>query len=93
MRKCVLSAARYGHRTVRRAANERDGAPTSCPIPISSKRKRASMSDTAANIDRLWSLISDIPVAMVVTHEGQGLNMWARPMAVRPVETRAQSIF
>ena len=40
------------------------------------------MSDTAADIDRVWTLIADIPVAMVVTREGQ--HMRARPMAVRP---------
>jgi general stress protein 26 len=40
------------------------------------------MSDPAADIDRVWKLISDIPVAMVVTGEGQ--HMRARPMAVRP---------
>ncbi|HZZ22351.1 MAG TPA: pyridoxamine 5'-phosphate oxidase family protein [Roseiarcus sp.] len=40
------------------------------------------MSDTAADIDRVWTLITDIPVAMVVTREGQ--HMRARPMAVRP---------
>jgi general stress protein 26 len=39
------------------------------------------MSDTAADIDRVWTLINDIPVAMVVTREGQ--HMRARPMAVR----------
>jgi general stress protein 26 len=40
------------------------------------------MSDTSADIDRVWTLIADIPVAMVVTREGQ--HMRARPMAVRP---------
>ena len=42
------------------------------------------MSDTAADIDRIWRLIDEIPVAMVVTHEGQGRHMRARPMAARP---------
>jgi general stress protein 26 len=41
------------------------------------------MADRAADIDHVWKLIDDIPVAMVVTHEGQGQNMRARPMAVR----------
>jgi general stress protein 26 len=36
-----------------------------------------------ADIDHVWKLIHEIPVAMVVTHEGQGQNMRARPMAVR----------
>jgi general stress protein 26 len=40
------------------------------------------MSDATADIDRVWTLIHDIPVAMVVTREGQ--HMRARPMAVRP---------
>ena len=40
------------------------------------------MSDRAADIDRVWTLINDIPVAMVVTREGQ--HMRARPMAARP---------
>jgi general stress protein 26 len=40
------------------------------------------MSDTAADIDRVWALINDIPVAMVVTREGE--HMRGRPMAVRP---------
>ena len=42
------------------------------------------MADRAADIDHVWKLIDDIPVAMVVTHEGQGHNLRARPMAVRP---------
>jgi len=42
------------------------------------------MSDRAADIDRVWTLIDDIPVAMVVTHDGRGEHMRARPMAIRP---------
>ena len=49
-----------------------------------------AMSDTAADIDRVWTLIDDIPVAMVVTHEGQGQHMRARPMAMRPA--RAEGV-
>jgi len=41
------------------------------------------MTDSAEDIDRVWKLIADIPIAMVVTHDGQGQNMRARPMAVR----------
>lgn len=41
------------------------------------------MSATEADIDRVWALIKDIPVAMVVTHDGQGQHMRARPMAMR----------
>lgn len=42
------------------------------------------MSDLASDIDRVWNLLEDIPVAMVVTHDGQGRNMRSRPMAARP---------
>jgi general stress protein 26 len=51
------------------------------------------MSDTAADIDRVWALINDIPVAMVVTHEGEGRHMRARPMAMRPVREEAAIYF
>ena len=48
------------------------------------------MSDTAAaDIDRVWALIDDLPVAMVVTHE-EGRHMRARPMAMRPA--RAEGV-
>jgi general stress protein 26 len=42
------------------------------------------MSDSTRNIDRVWSLMKEIPVAMVVTRFGDGQGMRARPMAVRP---------
>lgn len=42
------------------------------------------MLSSSANVDRVWSLISEIPVAMVVTHTGDGQRLRARPMAVRP---------
>jgi hypothetical protein len=51
------------------------------------------MSDTTADIDRVWTLINDIPVAMVVTHDGQGQHMRARPVATRPAPEEAQSIW
>jgi general stress protein 26 len=38
-------------------------------------------------------LIEDIPVAMVVTHEGQGQNLRARPMAVRPARDEGAIFF
>ena len=41
------------------------------------------MSDNEKDIDHLWSLIDSIPIAMVVTHEGEGEHLRARPMAVR----------
>ncbi len=43
------------------------------------------MSDSTENVDRVWSMIQEIPVAMVVTHWGDGDHLRARPMAVRPV--------
>jgi general stress protein 26 len=46
------------------------------------------MSDLAADIDRVWAMIDDIPVAMVVTQEGR--HMRARPMAMRPA--RAEGV-
>ena len=44
------------------------------------------MADKASDIEHVWKLIHHIPVAMVVTHEGHGENMRARPMAVRPAK-------
>jgi len=44
------------------------------------------MADKASDIDHVWKLIDDIPIAMVVTHEGQGQNMRSRPMAARPAK-------
>ena len=51
------------------------------------------MSDTTADIDRVWTLINDIPVAMVVTHDGQGQHMRARPMAMRPAREEGAIYF
>jgi general stress protein 26 len=51
------------------------------------------MADTAADIDRVWTLISDIPVAMVVTHDGEGEHMRARPMAMRPIQEEGAIYF
>ncbi len=51
------------------------------------------MSDAAADIDRIWALINDIPVAMVVTHQGQGQHMRARPMAMRPARDEGAIYF
>jgi general stress protein 26 len=51
------------------------------------------MSDSAADIDRIWTLVKDIPVAMVVTHDGQGWNMRARPMAPRPAQEEGAIYF
>ena len=42
------------------------------------------MSDPAADIDRVWTLIKEIPVAMVVTRDAHGESLRARPMAARP---------
>ena len=51
------------------------------------------MADRAADIDHVWKLIDDIPIAMVVTHEGQGQNLRARPMAVRPARDEGAIYF
>ena len=51
------------------------------------------MPDTAADIDRVWTLIGEIPVAMVVTYDGQGQHMRARPMAMRPVREEGAIYF
>jgi general stress protein 26 len=49
------------------------------------------MFDTTADIDRVWTLINSIPVAMVVTH--QGGEMRARPMAMRPAREEGAIYF
>ena len=49
------------------------------------------MFDTTADIDRVWTLIDSIPVAMVVTH--QGGEMRARPMAMRPAREEGAIYF
>jgi general stress protein 26 len=51
------------------------------------------MSDLAADIDRVWTLVKNIPVAMVVTHDGQGRDMRARPMAPRPAQEEGAIYF
>jgi general stress protein 26 len=60
---------------------------------FSSNLERPIMSDRAADLDHLWTLINDIPVAMVVTHDGQGQDMRARPMAMRPVREEGAIYF
>ena len=49
------------------------------------------MSDATADIDRIWALIAEIPVAMVVTRQGR--HMRARPMAVRPARDEGAIYF
>ena len=51
------------------------------------------MSNSAADIQRVWTLLKDIPVAMVVTHEGPGSHMRARPMAPRPAQEEGAIYF
>jgi general stress protein 26 len=51
------------------------------------------MPERAGEIDRLWTLIKEIPVAMVVTHNGHGENMRARPMAARPSQEEGAIYF
>lgn len=50
-----------------------------------------TLSHTAADVDRVWTLINDIPVAMVVTRSGQ--EMRARPMAMRPAREEGAIYF
>jgi general stress protein 26 len=55
--------------------------------PLKDKKdKEANMTDKPSDTDHVWKLIEDIRIAMVVTHEGQGENMRARPMAARPAK-------
>ncbi|MGA2042004.1 MAG: pyridoxamine 5'-phosphate oxidase family protein [Roseiarcus sp.] len=42
------------------------------------------MSHAQARIERVWSLMNDVKVAMVVTHNGHGDQLRARPMAAHP---------
>jgi len=42
------------------------------------------MSHAQARIDRVWSLMNDVKVAMVVTHNGRDDQLRARPMAAHP---------
>jgi general stress protein 26 len=51
------------------------------------------MTDKASDIDHVWKLIDEIPIAMVVTHEGHGENMRSRPMAVRPAKEEGALYF
>jgi general stress protein 26 len=55
--------------------------------------KGAIMSDSAAYIDRVWTLVKDIPVAMVVAREGKGRNVRARPMSPRPAQAEGAIYF
>jgi general stress protein 26 len=61
--------------------------------PSLEQAERSTMSNTAADIDHLWTLINDVPVAMVVTHDGQGQHMRGRPMAVRPARDEGAIYF
>jgi general stress protein 26 len=63
------------------------------PFRLLKKHEKATMADKAADIDHVWKLIDAIPIAMVVTHEGQGQNMRARPMAVRPAREEGAVYF
>jgi general stress protein 26 len=42
------------------------------------------MSRPEGKAERVWALVKDIAVAMVVTHNGRGDELRARPMAARP---------
>jgi general stress protein 26 len=43
------------------------------------------MTHLEGKIDRVWSLMQQIEVAMVVTHDGHGDQLRGRPMAAHPV--------
>ena len=51
------------------------------------------MSEQAGDADRVWALINEIPVAMVITHDGHGQEMRARPMAAHPVQEESAIYF
>ncbi len=51
------------------------------------------MADKTTDIDHVWKLIEEIPIAMVVTHGGQGENMRSRPMALRPARDEGAIYF
>ena len=42
------------------------------------------MAKSEEGADRVWALIDEIKVAMVVTHDGRGSHLRARPMAAHP---------
>jgi general stress protein 26 len=50
------------------------------------------MTHSEGSPERVWSLMQDIKVAMVVTHDGQGDRLRARPMAARP-DRQANAVF
>jgi general stress protein 26 len=60
---------------------------------VKPKKGVSIMSESAADMERVWTLVKDIPVAMVVTHDGQGRNMRARPMAPRPAQEEGAIYF
>jgi general stress protein 26 len=72
-------------------SGELSGTGRERSVPFLSMRK--FMADRASDIDRVWELIEEIPVAMVVTHEGQGQAMRARPMAMRPARDEGAIFF
>jgi general stress protein 26 len=51
------------------------------------------MPDWTGDADRVWTLLKEIPVAMVVTHNGRGQDMRARPMAAHPAQEESAIYF
>ena len=43
------------------------------------------MSQHDSGVDRVWALVDSVKIAMVVTHDGHGDELRARPMAAHPV--------
>ena len=63
------------------------GAPglvSSCRFVSCSRIEDVPMSQ-ASGVDRVWALIDAVKIAMVVTHDGHGDELRARPMAARPM--------
>jgi len=51
------------------------------------------MASIAKDVGRVWALIKEIPVAMVVTHDGRGQQIRARPMAAHPAQEEGAIFF
>ena len=51
------------------------------------------MPNPEEDAERVWALIKDLPVAMVVTHNGRGQEMRARPMAAHPAQEESAIYF
>ena len=75
-------------RALNSAAERREMAPLRVL-----RDEKIAMTYEGSNVDRVWKLIEEIPIAMVVTHEGQGKNLRSRPMAARPAKDEGAIYF